>query len=95
MNATSLRFYVDNVTSFTLDLALFCPADPTFIWEKTPYAPFSPLYAIINTAVTPNTDITWWKSNNATLLVDWVRVYQFVPSTCEKELEGKPHLEPN
>ncbi len=37
---------------------------------------------ILNVAVNPNSNTTWWKANhNTTTLFDWVRWYEFVPST--------------
>lgn len=87
VNTTAVRFYVDNTTSFVRELTPFCPANPDFAWGTTAYAPFAPLYGIINTAVVPNTNLTWWKTNNATLLVDWVRWYAWEPAAekCESE----------
>ncbi len=77
INATALRFYVDNVTTFVRSMGTLCVTDPGFQWGETPYMPFTPLYGIINTAVVPNSNTTWWQTNNATLLVDWVRWYQY------------------
>lgn len=86
VNATALRFYVDDMTSFTLPLSPLCATDPAFQWGNTSYAPFAPLYSIINTAVVPGTNTTWWRTHNATLLVDWVRVFQYLPTTAAVEI---------
>lgn len=84
VNATGLRFYVDNVTSFELSLPQLCVTDPAFVWGSSPYAPWLPTYGILNTAVTPNANTSWWQTHNATFLVDWVRWYQFVPDAVEE-----------
>lgn len=91
LNDTAVRFYVDNATNtiFTLALPALCVTDPTFEFGVSPYMPFKPMYGIINVAMNylPGADLTWWKTNNATTLVDWVRWYEFVPSA---EAQGLP-----
>lgn len=78
VNATAIRFYVDMVTSFVLPLPTLCVSDVGFEWGRSPYLPWAPLYGIINLAVLPNTNTTWWLTNKATLLVDWVRAFEWV-----------------
>ncbi len=76
INATSLRFYVDNVTTFVRTLPQLCVAVEGFDWGKTAYMPFKPMYGIINVAVKQGTVASaWWDTHNATTLVDWVRMY--------------------
>ena len=76
INDTSLRFYVDDVTTFVRTLPQLCVSDPEFVWGETAYMPWKPMYGIINVAVAQNTKPSvWWASNNATTLVDWVRMY--------------------
>ena len=79
INETALRYYVDNATSFVLTLPQLCINEQNYN-NHTPYMPFAPLYSIIDVAVTQNANTTWWKTHNATTLVDWVRFYEFVPS---------------
>jgi beta-glucanase (GH16 family) len=89
INETSIRWYVDNATNTIREMTLppLCVSDPGFEWGVSPYMPFKPLYMIINTAMTElqNANLTWWLTNNATTLVDWVRLYEFVPSQEEGE----------
>ncbi len=84
INDTALRWYVDNATNtiFTMVLPPLCVTEPGFEWGVSPYMPFKPLYGILNVAMNymPDADLTWWKTNNATTLVDYVRWYEFVPS---------------
>jgi len=46
INDTALAFYVDNSTNvfFTLTLPSLCVSDPGFVWGKSAYMPFKPLY---------------------------------------------------
>lgn len=47
--------------------------------------PFKPLYGILNVAVTPNANKSWWLQNErTTTLFDWVRWYEFVPDAQEE-----------
>jgi hypothetical protein len=79
INATALRFYVDDVTTFVRTMPPLCVTDPGFEWGTTAYMPFNPMYGILNVAVKQNTVAsTWWHTNNATTLVDWVRMYTLV-----------------
>lgn len=82
LNTSAMRFYVDNVTTFVLSFPQLNVADPTFNllggYGKAPFMPFSSMYGIINVAVQPNTNVSWWKEgNNATTLTDWVRFYEW------------------
>jgi len=86
INDTAIAFYVDNSTNvfFTLTLPALCLSDPGFVWGKSAYMPFKPLYGILNVAVTPNANTTWWEVNhNTTTLVDWVRWFEFMPGVEE------------
>ena len=76
INATSLRFYVDNVTTFVRTIPQLCVTAEGFNWGETAYMPFKPMYGIINVAVKQGTVASaWWDAHNATTLVDWVRMY--------------------
>ena len=82
INSTFLRFYVDNYTSFTKFYPTLCVTDPVFLenggWGHSGYMPFKPLYSILNVAVTPNANTSWWLQNHqTTTLVDWVRWYEY------------------
>ena len=92
INDTSLRFYVDETNNTIREMTLpqLCMTDPDFVWGQTPYMPFQPLYGIINVAVTElsrDTNLSWWQTNNATTEVDWVRWYEFVPTTVESAVD--------
>jgi beta-glucanase (GH16 family) len=91
-NDTALRFYVDGNTSFIRTLPTMCVTDPTWRaqggWGKAPYMPWEPTYGIINVAVSQSTNIKWWQTHNATTYVDWVRWYQWVPSTAHTEVHA-------
>lgn len=93
LNGTALRFYVDGNTSFVYPLPQLCMSDPAIVWDETPYYPWQAMYGIINVAVSANTDVSWWAAgNNATTLVDWVRWYQWQPTseTASVEAGGGP-----
>ena len=84
VNDTGLRWYIDGETFFD-----FVPApqsDPSFKWGSSPYPPFSELFMILNVAVAtwgcpqPVPMEGWATGGPSQLLVDWVRVYEFVPS---------------
>ena len=82
INSTALRFYVDNYTSFTKFYPTLCVTDPLFLenggWGHSGYMPFKPLYSILNVAVTPNANTSWWLQNHqTTTLVDWVKWYEY------------------
>ena len=79
INDTALRYYMDNFTTFELALPEFCVTADNY-HEHPPYMPFRTLYGILNVAVTPHANTSWWQSNTATTLFDWVRWYEFVPS---------------
>jgi beta-glucanase (GH16 family) len=83
INDTAIRYYVDNATNtiLTFNLPSLCVTDPAFKWGKSAYMPFEPLYGIINTAVNElqGANLSWWLTNNATTLVDWVRWYTWQP----------------
>lgn len=87
INDTAIRWYVDNATNTIMTMVLppLCLSDPDFIWGKSPYMPFKPMYGILNVAVNQASD-PWWLSNNATTLVDWVRWWAFVPSSDEHDV---------
>ena len=92
INDTSLRFYVDETNNTIREMTLpqLCMTDPDFVWGQTPYMPFQPLYGIINVAVNElsrDTNLSWWQTNNATTEVDWVRWYEFVPTTVESAVD--------
>ena len=89
MNDTALRFYMDNYTSFELALPPLCVTAATF-HQNLPYMPWRPLYGILNVAVTPHANRSWWQTNNATTLFDWVRWYEWVPTEAS---EGDPASE--
>lgn len=91
INATALRFYVDGQDSFVQFLPELCITQDNY-HNHTPYIPFSPMYGILNVAVTQNSNTSWWKTSNATTLVDWVKWYEFVPST--PTLASLPALPP-
>lgn len=60
-----------------------CLSEPGFVWGKSEYMPFKPLYGILNVAMSGETqgeNKTWWETHNATTLFDWVRFYEWVPS---------------
>ena len=86
----SVRFYVDDPlnTIFTRTLPPLCVTDPGFVagggWGRSPYAPWAPLYGILNTAMNRgDANLDWWRAHNATTLVDWVKFWELVPSTAE------------
>ena len=80
INDTALRYYVDNYTAFELPLPPLCVTGPTY-HNHTAYMPWKPLYGILNVAVTPKANTSWWQEHrNTTTLFDWVRWYEFVPS---------------
>lgn len=91
INDTSMRWYVDNTTTYTL--TPISQEDPSFKWGSSPYPPVSSLFGILNVAVAnwgcpqpPNMN-NWVEP--AYMYVDWVKVYQFVPtcSTTEEKDE--------
>ena len=89
INDTAIRWYVDNATNtiMTITAPPLCVSEPGFVWGKTMYMPWKPLYGILNTAVNKaNANLDWWQNNNATTLVDWVRFWQFVPDEVEVAL---------
>jgi beta-glucanase (GH16 family) len=93
INATALRWYVDDPsnTIFTLDTPTLCLSDPDFMWGKTRYAPFQPVYSILNVAVSGGANITWWQNNpnGVETLIDSVRYYEFIPSNIDIEIGTK------
>ena len=68
INDTALRFYVDNFTSFELALPPLCVTADTF-HNHSAYMPFKPLYAILNVAVTPNANVSWWSAFGALMML--------------------------
>ena len=64
----------------TMVLPPLCLTDPGFVWGKTAYMPFKPLYGILNVAMTEvaGEDKQWWTTHNATTLIDYVRWYEWV-----------------
>jgi beta-glucanase (GH16 family) len=46
LNDTTITYYVDDVVTFVL--TPIPQSEPAFTWGKTPYVPFSDMYAIIN-----------------------------------------------
>ena len=54
-----------------------CVADAGFAaqggWGRSPYMPWAPLYGILNVAMNKGEGTPWWRENNATTLVDWVK----------------------
>jgi beta-glucanase (GH16 family) len=90
INDTALRFYVDSQDSFVQFLPELCITQDNY-HNHTPYMPFSPLYGIIAVAVSQGQGGNdWWKSSNATTLVDWVKWYEFVPSSPVSTLLAAP-----
>ena len=93
VNDTSMRWYVDNVTTFVL--TPISQSDPNYVWGDSPYPPVSKLFGILNTAVA-----TWgcdqpvnmkgW-TEPAYMYVDWVKAYQFVP-TCQDGIKNGEEL---
>ena len=84
INDTAVRFYVNDATNTIMTMALppLCLTDPDFVWGKSAYMPFKPLYGILNVAVAEvshDVDLSWWLTHNATTLIDWVRWYEYVP----------------
>lgn len=82
INETALRYYIDNATNtvMTISAPPLCVTAPDFVFGESMYLPWSPMYGILNVAVNNGQDPTgWWKTNNATTLVDWVRWWTFVP----------------
>ena len=83
LNASAVRFYVDNSTNtiFTLSAPQLCVTTPGFVYGQSMYMPWAPMYGILNVAVNNGHDSSgWWHQNNATTLIDWVRWYSFVPT---------------
>lgn len=82
LNDTSIRWYVDDATTFVQTPPP--QSDPSFTWGSSPYVPFSEMFAILNVAVAdwgcvqPVPPEGW--AQPAQMLVDWVRVYQWVPA---------------
>lgn len=86
INDTAIRWYVDNATNtiMTISAPPLCVDEPGFVWGKSMYMPWKPMYGILNTAVNKaNANLEWWAANNATTLVDWVRFYEFVAAEAE------------
>lgn len=69
-------------------LLSFCPPLSRRIELQTAYMPFNPTYGILNTAVSPNSNTTWWETHNATTMVDWVRWYAWVPDTIAAAVDA-------
>lgn len=90
VNDTGMRFYVGNVT--TMELVPEPQSSPTFEWGASMYPPFSALFGILNVAVSPLGDgcfkSGWWQTHNATMEVDWVRTYQWVPTCAATALDA-------
>jgi len=84
INDTAMRFYSENAsnTVFTIAAPTLCVDNPDFVWGKSMYLPFSPLYGILEVAVNAQrtTNVSWWLHNTAKTYVDWVRFWQFEPS---------------
>ena len=87
VNETSVRFYVNNQTNW-----VFSPApqgSTNYTWGKSPYTPVSKMYGILNLAIADMAwacsqpiNVTGWAEPQS-LLVDWVKAYQFVPTCTE------------
>lgn len=87
INDTAVRYYVDDAehnTIFVVAAPPLCVADAAFAaqggWGRSPYMPWAPLYGILNVAMNKGESTPWWRENNATTLVDWVKFWQFVPA---------------
>jgi beta-glucanase (GH16 family) len=96
INDTAVRFYVNDVenTIFTVSAPTLCVENEDFIagggWGKSPYMPWAPLYGILNTAMNRgDANLDWWKTNNATTLVDWVKFWEYVPSVSESAVVSR------
>jgi beta-glucanase (GH16 family) len=94
INDTALRFYVDdadNNTIFTVFAPPLCVTDAVFEsqggWGNSSYMPWRPLYGILNVAMNKGELTDWWRANNATTLVDWVRLYTWQPDEPAAEAE--------
>lgn len=84
INATTMRWYVDDVNNTILSVVPPTQLDPTFQWNVSPYVPIGELFMILNTAVS-----TWgcaqppplngW-AQPAQMLVDWVKVWRWEPA---------------
>ena len=67
-----------------MELPPLCLTDPSFVWGKSAYMPFKPLYGILNVAVVAGSNTSWWAQNKFTeTLIDWVKWWEFVPSSEE------------
>ena len=79
LNDTAITYYIDNTVAFVI--APIPQSDPAFTWGKTPYVPFSDMYAIINYSIAPYgctqppPDQAWTAPHE--LLVDYIRVYKW------------------
>jgi beta-glucanase (GH16 family) len=85
VNDSAVRFYVDdteNNTIFVVSAPPLCVTDAAFAAEggfgRSRYVPWTPLYGILNVAVSQGYGATpWWLAgNSATMLVDWVRFWE-------------------
>ena len=92
INDTAVRFYVNDAanTIFTKALPPLCVEDPGFAaaggWGVSPYMPWKPLYGILNTAMNRgDANLAWWRANNATTLVDWVRFWSLCPARLRRQ----------
>lgn len=75
----SITWYVDGQQWYTFTQ----PQQPNITWGKSPYIPFSSMYAIINYSIAPYgcpqpPPNGAWEAPHQ-LLVDWVKVYQWQP----------------
>lgn len=90
INDTAIRYYSENAsnTVFTIAAPSLCVDNPDFVYGKTMYMPFSPLYGILEVAVNAQrtTNVSWWLHNTAKTYVDWVRFWEFQPAEVAVEV---------